>query len=109
LTRGGALSAGYSFSAPTGIKLPFMKSVKFASNLSFNLTLNYSRTTSFGEDVVHPTADNSTLGSNLGMSYNFSASITGGANFDYAENKDINNPNASSKRVGLNVWANINF
>jgi len=43
------------------------------------------------------------------MSYNFSASITGGANFDYAENKDINNPNASSKRVGLNVWANINF
>lgn len=109
LTRGGSLSAGYSFSAPTGIKLPFMKNVKFASNLSFNLALNYSRSTSYGEDQLLPTADNSTLGSNLGMSYNFSASISGGANFDYAENKDLNNPNASSKRIGLNIWANINF
>jgi len=109
LARGGSVSAGYTFSAPTGIKLPFMKNLKFASNLSFNLILNYNRTTSYGEDLLRPTADNSTLGSNLGMSYNFSASITGGANFDYAENKDINNPNASSKRVGLNVWANINF
>jgi hypothetical protein len=109
MTRGGSVSTGYSFSAPTGIKLPFMKNVKFASNMSFNLTLNYSRTTSYGEDLLLPTSDNSTLSSNLGMSYNFSASITGGANFDYAENKDINNPNASSKRVGLNVWANINF
>jgi hypothetical protein len=109
LSRGGSLSAGYSFSAPTGVKLPFMRNFKFASNMSFNIAMNYTRTTSYGQDPTLPTADNSTLGSNLGLSYNFSASITGGANFDYAENKDINNPNASSKRIGLNLWANINF
>ena len=75
--------------------------------MSMNVNVNFSRATTYGPDQ-QPTADNTTLGSSLGLSYNFSASITGGATFDYAENKDRNS-NTGTKRVGVNIWANINF
>ncbi len=107
LNRGGSLTAGYSFSAPNGLKLPFLHGVKLASTMSMNVNVNFSRATTYGPDQ-QPTADNTTLGSSLGLSYNFSASITGGATFDYAENKDRNS-NTGTKRVGVNIWANINF
>lgn len=107
LNRGGSLSAGYSFSAPNGVKLPLMHGIKFSSTLSTNVNINYNRSTTFGPDQ-QPTVDNTSLGSSLGLSYNFSASITGGANLDYTENKDLNN-NTGTKRLGVNIWANVNF
>lgn len=108
INRGGSASVAYTFSAPRGLSLPFLKKVKFASNLSVNLTVNYNRATNYFTDLEDPTNDTSTLGANIGFSYNFSSSITGGANFDYTQNKDMNSEQ-DSRRVGLNVWTNINF
>ena len=108
LSRGGSASIAYTFSAPRGIRLPFLGGLRFTSNLSVNLTVNYNRSTSYSLDLENPTSDTQTSGADIGLSYNFSSSITGGANFDYSQNKEMLS-NQDSKRVGLNVWTNINF
>lgn len=108
LNRGGSISLAYTFSAPKGLNFPFLKGLRFASNLSTNVSIGYSRSTGYSQDLRNPTNDASTLTSNIGLSYSFSASVTGGASFDYAENKEENS-NQDSKRVGLNIWTNINF
>jgi hypothetical protein len=107
-SRGGSASFAYTFSAPRGLSLPFLKGVRFASNLSLNVSVNYSRNTSYFLDLKNPTNDSSMMGTNLGLSYNFSSNITGGANVDYTQNKERNS-NQDSKRIGLNFWVNINF
>jgi opacity protein-like surface antigen len=108
LNRGVSGSVSYTFSAPRGISLPFLSGIKFASNLSMNLSVNYNRSTNYFSDLSDPRNDSSTLSTSLGLSYNFSSSITGGANFDYSQNKEINS-SQDSRRVGLNIWTNINF
>jgi opacity protein-like surface antigen len=108
VTRGGSASFAYTFSAPGGINLPLLKSLKFTSNLSLNVLFNYNRTTNYYTDLTIPATNTSTIGSSLGLSYNFSSSITGGANFDYTQNND-KNTDQDTKRVGLNTWVNINF
>ncbi|MGB3340568.1 MAG: hypothetical protein WBB37_03705 [bacterium] len=108
VTRGGSVSFAYTFSAPGGINLPLLKGVKFSSNLSVNLSVNYNRTTNYFADLIVPATNTSTLSSNIGLSYNFSSSVTGGANFDYSQNDDMNS-DQNTRRVGLNAWVNINF
>lgn len=108
LNRGGSASLAYTFSAPRGLGLPFLKGLKFKSNLSVNLRVNYNRNTSYVSDLKKATNDSSTFGINIGLSYNFSSGITGGANFDYSQNNDKNS-DQNTRRVGLNIWTNINF
>jgi len=108
ITRGGSASFAYTFSAPKGINIPLLKGIKFSSNLSVNLAVNYNRSTNYYNDLLNPATNTSTLSSTVGMSYNFSSSITGGANFDYSKSDDINS-DQDIRRVGLNIWTNINF
>jgi hypothetical protein len=108
LTRGASVSLAYTFSAPRGLGLPFLKGVKFASNLAVNLALSYNRNTNYSSDLVDPIYDSSILQTDLGMSYNFSSSITGGASFSYSQNKESVR-NQDTKRFGVNIWTNINF
>ncbi|MBA7550769.1 hypothetical protein ES705_43292 [subsurface metagenome] len=108
LNRGGSASLAYTFSAPRGLGLPFLKGLKFKSNLSVNLRVNYNRNTSYVSDLKKATNESSTFGINIGLSYNFSSGITGGANFDYSQNNDKNS-DQNTRRVGLNIWTNINF
>lgn len=106
--RGGSASFAYTFSAPGGINMPLLKGLKFSSNLSVNLSVSYNRTTNYFTDLTVPAMNTSTLSSTVGMSYNFSSSVTGGANFDYSQNDDMNS-DQNTRRVGLNAWVNINF
>jgi hypothetical protein len=108
LNRGVAVTLAYTFSAPRGLGLPFLKGVKFASNLAINLGVSYNRNTNYSADLTSPIYDSSILQSDLGLSYNFSSSITGGANFSYSQNKESVR-NQDTKRVGVNIWTNINF
>jgi len=108
ITRGGTATVAYTFSAPRGIGLPFLHGLKFTSNLSINLSVNYNRTTNYYNTVDKPTNDTSTMGTNIGLSYNFSSSVTGGANIDYSRNDDMNSEQ-NSRRIGVNAWVNINF
>lgn len=106
--RRGSLRLGYTFSAPRGLSLPLLGGIKFSTNATVNLGLNYSRTTSYYRDLRIPTNDTSTLGGNVDISANFSSSITGGFNFDYSQTNDKNSVQ-DIRRVALNLWMNINF
>jgi hypothetical protein len=108
LTRGVAVSLGYTFSAPRGLGLPFLRGLKFASNLSINLGVSYNRNTNYSADLTSPIYDSTILQGDLGLSYNFSSSITGGANFSYSQNSESVR-NQDTKRLGVNIWTNINF
>lgn len=108
ITQGATASLAYTFSAPKGISLPLLRGIKFKSNLSLSLGANYSRTSSYFGDLSEPTNDSKTYGGNVGLSYNFSSSVTGGANIDYSQNEDINSEQ-DTRRVSINVWTNINF
>ncbi len=108
LNRGVSASLAYTFSAPRGLGLPFLKGIKFRSNLSLSLGATYNRNSSYYTNLDQPTNDSSTLTTNIGLSYSFSSSITGGANIDYTQNKDMNS-NQDSRSIGLNIWTNINF
>ncbi|KPK68372.1 hypothetical protein AMJ87_12045, partial [candidate division WOR_3 bacterium SM23_60] len=106
--RRGSLRLGYTFSAPRGLSLPLLGGIKFSTNATVNLGLNYSRTTSYYRDLQIPTNDTSTLGANIDISANFSSSITGGFNLDYSQTNDKNSVQ-DIRRVALNLWMNINF
>jgi len=108
ITQGASASLAYTFSAPKGISLPLLRGIKFKSNLSLSLGANYSRTSSYFGDLFEPTNDSKTYGGNLGLSYNFSSSVTGGANVDYSQNEDINSEQ-DTRRISINIWTNINF
>ncbi len=107
-SQGGSVSFAYTFSAPTGLGIPLLKGVKFSSNLSVNASANYNRSMSYSGDLTTPVSDLSTTSFLLGLSYNFSSFVTGGANFDYSQNDD-RNTEQDTRKVGLDIWVNINF
>uniref|UniRef100_A0A7C4XB48 Gliding motility protein SprA N-terminal domain-containing protein n=1 Tax=candidate division WOR-3 bacterium TaxID=2052148 RepID=A0A7C4XB48_UNCW3 len=117
VNRGGSFSIGYTFSAPGGLSLPFLKGIKFASNMSTSFDVNYSRNTTYAAsqenpdvlDLAHPTSDGESMSFGISMNYNFSSSVTGGADFDYSASKDRTLLLTDTKRVNLNIWVNINF
>lgn len=108
LNRGAAMTLGYTFSAPKGLGLPFLKGIRFSSNLAMNLGVSYNRNTNYSTNLDQPIYDASIIQGDLGLSYNFSSSITGGANFSYSQNKERVR-DQDTKRVGVNIWTNINF
>lgn len=108
LNRRGSARIGYTFSAPRGLSIPFLKGIKFSTSATLSLSINYSRTTSYNRDLNTPTHETSTLGANLDLSANLSSSITGGFNLDYSQTNDKNSLQ-NIRRVGLNLWVNINF
>ena len=108
LSRGVSVSLAYTFSAPRGLSLPLLGGIRFASNMAVNLTVSGNRNTNYSSDLTVPIYDSSVLQADLGLSYNFSSSITGGANLSYLQNKETIR-DQDTKRVGVNVWTNINF
>ena len=108
LTRGASFTLGYTFSAPKGLGLPYLRGIRFSSNLALNLGVSYNRSTNYSTNLADPIYDSSLLQGDLGLSYNFSSSITGGANFSYSQNKEKVR-DQDTKRVGVNIWTNINF
>lgn len=116
ISWGGSFSFAYTFSAPKGISLPLLQGIRFASNLSTSVTYNYSRSVGYSAsledpnnlDLNNPINDNENSNIDISLTYNFSTSVTGGATINYQRNRDriFNN---NYRRVGLNIWTNINF
>lgn len=112
----GSFSFAYTFSAPRGIRLPLLQGIRFASNLTTNLTYSYNRNMSYAAsleypnelDTDNPVNDNASHTFDLSFSYNFSTSVTGGANLNYIRNEDrvFNN---NYRRITVNIWGNVNF
>ncbi|OYD15316.1 hypothetical protein CH333_06020 [candidate division WOR-3 bacterium JGI_Cruoil_03_44_89] len=101
-------SNSYTFSAPTGMKLPFLSNVKFAGNLNTNLDIKY--TFDEGENITRDSKskDRYRLTITPGMSYNFASNITGGAKIDFREDND-RMTRMHTRTVGMSVWADFRF
>ncbi len=88
--------------------IPLLRGVKFSSSLSVNASANYNRSRSYSGGFDVPLSDFSTTSYQLGLSYNFSSFVTGGANFNYSQNDD-RNTEQDTRKIGLDLWVNIKF
>jgi hypothetical protein len=92
--KGASATVSYSFSAPGGLKLPFIGSrIKFKSNLDLSLTGSYNSTyselvTEGSDKPPRTNADSESFSISSRANYNFSRSVSGGMRVEFAQNKD---------------------
>ncbi len=113
-TRAADFSLSYSFSAPQGLKIPFLQRVRFSSDLSVSWQLRYSQTlreqavwTEAGEATIVPQQRDNAIGTNLGASYRFSRTIEAGLNTGYSYNRGITG--LTTQRTDVNIWLLLRF
>jgi len=105
------LTNNYSFSAPRGIKLPFLKKIKFRSSLSLSLSISRtSRKTksSVGGNPFNVTGDNNRLSISTTAGYSFSSQVTGGFNAKWTDTNDKKTRTKNHTRE-LGIWMQISF
>lgn len=112
-TKSVRLTANYSFSAPGGLRLPFMQSrLRFTSNLDISLTGSYStqlRTRRQGVSGVPITEmDINTLSLVPQASYNFSSSVVGGLSGEYTRRRD-NQADRTLKTIEVRIFVEFKF
>jgi hypothetical protein len=118
VTRGGELTLSYSFSAPQGVKLPFLKRLRFSSDLSLNWSLRYSNTLrrqrpwtdgipAQWDPAIHRLQDDNTVSTTIGASYRFSRSIEAGLTTGYSRNKGLQP--TTTETTNLDVWVLFRF
>jgi hypothetical protein len=112
--RGGNLSLSYSFSAPQGIKLPFLKKLKFSSDLTLSWTLRFSQTYRWQERLVGEQLSDSTdlqkdnsYGTSLAASYRFSRSVEAGLNTEYSQSRPLSK--TWTETMNLDLWVLFRF
>jgi len=113
--RGVNLSASYAFSAPQGLRLPFLRRFRFASDLSLTWTLRAAQTHRWlqkwaGGVPIDPTSplqlDNS-FGTSLAASYRFSRSIEAGLSAEYSQSRGLSP--TTTQTMGLDFWVLFRF
>jgi hypothetical protein len=101
-----SLNNGYSFSAPHGIKIPFLRKIKFKStlNLSLNITMtNSKQKTSVGQGY-NTRQDQSQLSITANSGYSFSQQVTGGFNARWLDSNDKKNKKKTHAReLGISL------
>ncbi len=111
-SRDFAVQFGYSLAG--GIKLFPGKKLKFKSNLDLTSSLTYTITldstylTQSQNQTAYENTNSTSLSFKPTASYNFSSSITGGADAEYTTEKN-RKAQLSRKVIGLNVWAQFKF
>ena len=113
--RGMNLSLSYTFTAPQGIKLPFLKKVKFSSDLTFTWTLRVAQTHRWLQkweagvpvDPISPLQDDKTYGTALAASYRFSRSIEAGLNAEYSHSQGLSP--TTTETMNLDLWVLFRF
>jgi hypothetical protein len=101
----------YSFSAPTGIKIPFLRRIKFRSTLGLSLgitTASGKKKSSVGGQRFNVTGDNSRLSISASASYTFSSQVTGGFMAKWGDTNDKKTKRKTHTRE-LGIWIQINF
>jgi hypothetical protein len=101
----------YSFSAPHGIKLPFLKKLKFRSSLSIsaNVTIGSRKAkSSVGGQGFNVTQDNGRLSVTSNVSYRFSSQVNGGVKVGWVDTNDKKTKRKTHTRE-LGIWMEIRF
>jgi hypothetical protein len=105
------VNTAYSFSAPKGIKLPFLKRIKFQSslNLSMAIDIRHSQTKSSvqGQGFV-VSGDTREFSLTPRASYSFSSQVSGGLSGRWLDAK--NNKTGEKRHTReLSLWVEIRF
>ena len=114
-TRGIDLSLSYSFAAPQGIKLPFLKKVRFSSDLSLTGTLRYANSTRRERLVTTQDPgpewtglqDDNSFSASVSASYRFSRSIEAGLETGYSRSKGL--APTTTETMDLDIWVLFRF
>jgi hypothetical protein len=108
------LTLGYAFSAPQGLKLPFLKKLKFSSDLSLNWTLGLSQTHRWQRRTTGGTPGDSSdlqrdnsFRTSLAASYRFSRSIEAGLNAGYTQTNNMSK--VKTETMDLDLWVLFRF
>jgi hypothetical protein len=111
-TQSGAnASISYTFSAPKGIPIPFLRSVRLPSDLGLTWNLRYSKTISINRDYLgqeSPSRDDRNLGTDIAASYRLSNSVESGLSTGYSVYSDIQR-GRTTNNVDLNFWVLFKF
>jgi hypothetical protein len=110
-TSGFSISNSYSFSSPTGFKIPLLGRLKFRSMLS--LSVDVSKRTTKSERVdrygnTTPTSESTDLSISPRASYSFSSNIKGGMNLRWSDREDLRTRTKSHVRQ-VSIWVEIRF
>ena len=102
----------WSFSSPSGIKLPFIKrrfriKNETTAHLNFNLKKDIIGSDNDKEGKIEQ-KNATTISFSPGIDYKFSKNITGGLNSDYDYTHD-NKGNLTISTLNFSVWAEIKF
>ncbi len=105
------VNAGYSFSAPKGMKIPFLKKIKFQSNLNLGLgiSIKHDQTkSSVGQQGFNISADTKEFSLTPSAGYSFSSQVTGGLSGRWLDTTNKISGEKSHTRE-LSVWVQVTF
>jgi len=109
------LSLSYAFSAPQGLRLPFLKRLRFSSDLSLTWSLRYSQTlrvqtpyTASGPGTSVEQQHDNTAGTDVAASYRFSRSIEAGLTTGYTSSKN-RIAGTTTETMNLDFWVLFRF
>jgi len=108
---GANLAFSYTFSAPNGIPVPFLRRMKLSSdlNLTWNLRYNKSFSQNVGYDGRASTSRNDkNLGTDVAASYRLSNSVESGLTTGYTLYSDMQRARETNS-VDLNFWVLFKF
>jgi hypothetical protein len=114
-TRGINLSFSYAFSAPQGIRFPFLGKLKFSSDLSLTWSLNASQTHRYLQrwaggvqsDTTSELQRDNSFGTSLAASYRFSRSIEAGLTAGYNQSRGLSV--ITTESMNLDLWVLFRF
>lgn len=112
------LSGSYSFSAPSGLKIPWLKNVRFTNNLNLNLTYKFTRnqdiTYVMEKETEEVTSKNVNIDEDrievtIGGTYNFSNTFDGGLNLIYQKRDSRRSNTLDFSTYNLQIIVTIRF
>jgi len=110
-TRNTDVNTKYSFSWPTGVKIPLFGRLKFKStmNISLRVTMRTTRDEQArGDAPLNSPGSRSELQIVPGIDYNFSSQIRGGLSGQWTDTNDRQSKSKSHTRM-LRIWVEIRF
>jgi hypothetical protein len=114
-TRGVNLSFSYAFSAPQGLRIPFLGKLKFSSDLSLTWSLHASQAHRYLQrwvggaptDTTSELQRDNSFGTSLSASYRFSRSIEAGLTAGYNQSRGLSVTTTES--IDLDFWVLFRF
>jgi hypothetical protein len=112
-SSGFSFNSSYSFSSPTGIKIPLFGRIKFQSAMSISADVSYKKDRSETANAASGyeykvTSENTSLAIRPSASYSFSANVKGGISARWQDNHNLSSKTKTHTRE-LSIWVEMRF